>query len=410
LELGQLGLYIVPPIAGTIIGYFTNDIAIKMLFRPYKALYIGKYQLPFTPGLIPSNQGRLAQRISDTIMGSLLTPTELQKIARRLLQVERVKIAITWLLKLGLDQLELDKEQKTAQVLANILQDLFSESLPRLIKVWSRRRNFLEPQIDQIFDRLIFEFQLTDEQSKQLADWLLDVILSPEVIRIALVDFLTDRNIQVIDDGLKERSSGTYWVVANLVGMRNSLVKLRTFCLDEKEQTNEIIGKLVTQLKIRENLQEWLLNLSLQNLPLSTIKQLRKTLDDSIRNYLQTTSGQFIKGLSDSFDWNGLAVIIISRLRNSSILTSSLGIVSEELAIIIDRYLEKDIETIITQVIPILSIDQVIIDRIKSTSPAELEEGINGIVRTELQSIVNLGGILGLIVGLLQTLTLWLQR
>jgi len=110
-----LWLYVAPPVVGGIIGYFTNDIAIKMLFRPYRAIYIGKRQLPFTPGLIPRNQERLAKRVSDTIMGSLLTPDELQKLARRLLQPERVQSGILWLLKLALEQVKLDKEQKKHQ-------------------------------------------------------------------------------------------------------------------------------------------------------------------------------------------------------------------------------------------------------------------------------------------------------
>jgi len=57
----------------------------------------------------------------------------------------------------------------------------------------------------------------------------------------------------------------------------------------------------------------------------------------------------------------------------------------------------------VEQVIPILSIEQVIIDKVKSTSPADLEAAIEGIVRNELQAIVFLGGILGLLVGLFQT-------
>jgi uncharacterized membrane protein YheB (UPF0754 family) len=102
--------------------------------------------------------------------------------------------------------------------------------------------------------------------------------------------------------------------------------------------------------------------------------------------------------------------VVISRLRSSTILTSSLDVVSEELAKIIDRYLERDLEQIVTQVIPILSIDKVIINRIESTSPAELEAGIQGIVKSELEGIVNLGGVLGFIVGLIQTAILWYQK
>lgn len=406
----QLWLYLAPPLAGAVVGYFTNDVAIKMLFRPYTAKYIGKYQLPFTPGLIPSNQERLATRISDTIMGSLLTPSELQKIAKRLLEVERVQAAITWLLQLALDQIQADKEQKTVKVLANILKDLLGESLPRWLRVLARKPEFLEPQLNQIFDRAILEFELTDAQAKQLTDWLINVILPPETLRLAAIDFLTDRNIQAIDESFREKSSGTYWVVANLFGVKNALSRLRTFCLDDREQANKVIADLIEALNIRNRVQELLRDLSLQNLPVSTVRQLRKTLNDSVRSYLQSKGIELLQGLTESFDWENIANVVIGRLRSSTILTASLDVVSEELATIIDRYLERDLEQIVTQVIPILSIDRVIIDRVKSTSPAELEAGIQGIVKSELQGIVNLGGVLGFLVGLMQTVVLWLQK
>ncbi len=44
-------------IIGAIIGSATNFLAIKMIFRPYNALYLGKWKLPFTPGLIPKRRG-----------------------------------------------------------------------------------------------------------------------------------------------------------------------------------------------------------------------------------------------------------------------------------------------------------------------------------------------------------------
>jgi uncharacterized membrane protein YheB (UPF0754 family) len=410
LSLFQLWLYLAPPLAGAVVGYFTNDVAIKMLFRPYTAKYIGKYQIPFTPGLIPSNQERLATRISDTIMGSLLTPSELQKIAKRLLEVERVQAAITWLLQLALDQIQADREQRTVKVLANILKDLLGESLPRWLRVLARKPEFLEPQLNQIFDRALLEFELTDAQAQQLTDWTIDVILPPETLRLAAIDFLTDRNIQAIDESFREKSSGTYWVVANLFGVKNALSRLRTFCLDDREQANKVIADSIEALNIRNRVRELLRDLSLQNLPVSTVKQLRKTLNDSVRSYLQSKGIELLQGLTESFDWDNIANVVIGRLRSSTILTASLDVVSEELAAIIDRYLERDLEQIVTQVIPILSIDRVIIDRVKSTSPADLEAGIQGIVKSELQGIVNLGGVLGLIVGLMQTVFLWLQK
>ena len=403
IELSTLWPIIVPPIAGAVIGYFTNDIAIQMLFRPYKAIYLGKAQLPFTPGLIPRNQPRLAKRVADTIMGSLLTPEELQRLAKKLLETERVESALTWLLNLALKQIRSDKEQKTAKILANVLRDLFSESLPRLLKVFSRREDFLESQINQVFEKILLDFQFSEVQSRQFVDWLLESILPPNTLRLALIDFLTDRNIQVIDEGFREKTSGTYWVVANLFGVRNTLIRLRSFCLEEKEVANTRLKELMLSLEVRGRLRNGLHRFSLQNLPLSTVNQLRKTTGDAVRAYIRDSGADFLQDFGQSIDWDNLAIIIINRLQVSSTFTGSLGVISQELAAILERYLEEDLEKIVQQAIPILSIDQMIIARITGTSPQELEAAIQGIVKSELPAIVKLGGVLGFLVGLLQT-------
>ncbi|MBA3920578.1 MAG: DUF445 family protein [Nostocaceae cyanobacterium] len=403
MDWSHLWLYVAPPIVGGIIGYFTNDIAIKMLFRPYKAIYIGKSQLPFTPGLIPRNQERLAKNVSDTIMGSLLTPAELQKLARRLLEPERVQSAIHWLLRLAIEQVGGGSEPKTVKVVAGILRDLLGDSLPRLLQALARKEDFLEEQLNQIFDQVLLEFQLSEEQARKLAEWVLQVVLPPDALRQIIIDFLTDRTIQTIDDGFREKTSGTYWVVANLFGLRNTLTRLRTYCLDEKEDTNNRLRELTQSLEIRARIQKFLRNLSLQNLPVATVRQLRKTTRESIRHYLQTRGSDLLKGLSESVDWENIAVILLNRLKNSEAISTSLEPVSQELGLILERYLEKDLEAIVTQVIPILAIDQVIVDRVKSTSPEELEAAIEGIVKNELQAIVSLGGVLGFVVGLMQT-------
>ncbi len=410
MDWSYLWLYISPPILGGFIGYFTNDIAIKMLFRPYGPIYILGRRVPFTPGLIPANQERLAKNISNTIMGSLLTPDELQKLARRLLQTERVQGAISWLLELAIEEIQGDKNQKSTKIVAGILRDLLGESLPRLLKVLARQEDFLEAQINHIFDQILLEFQLSQEQSTRLADWLLQVVLPPDALRQAIVNFLTDRTIQTIDDSFREKTSGTYWVVANLFGLRNTLTRLRTFCLDEKEATNKQLQELIQDLQMRDRLKKLLQDLSLQNLPVGTVRQLRKTTRESVHHYLQNSGSTLLQELTESADWENIASLLLKRLGNSSVIGTSLEVVSQELALILERYLEKDLEAIVAQVIPILSIDQVIIDRVKATSPADLEAGIEGIVKNELQAIVTLGGILGFVLGLLQVGFLFLSR
>lgn len=69
--------YIMPPLIGAVIGYVTNWIAVKMMFRPLKEIKIGKLKLPFTPGIIPKNRKRIAKSIAIAINDNLLTNSDL---------------------------------------------------------------------------------------------------------------------------------------------------------------------------------------------------------------------------------------------------------------------------------------------------------------------------------------------
>jgi hypothetical protein len=75
----ELLSWILPPVIGALIGYITNDIAIKMLFRPLRARYIGKMRLPFTPGIIPRQRSRLAESIGVMVSRELITEDALRR-------------------------------------------------------------------------------------------------------------------------------------------------------------------------------------------------------------------------------------------------------------------------------------------------------------------------------------------
>ena len=178
----------------------------------------------------------------------------------------------------------------------------------------ARKEDFLETQINQIFDQILLDFQLTESQARQFSDWILDLVIPPDVIRQAMIDFLTDRNIQVVDEGFREKTSGTYWVVANLFGLRNSLVRLREFCIEEPAITNARLKELIFSLQIRNRIRDWLTSLSLHNLPVATVRQLRKTTKDSVKNYAQNRGAEFLQNLGEYVDWNNIAAIALKRL------------------------------------------------------------------------------------------------
>ena len=71
--------YMLAPALGGIIGYITNDIAIRMLFRPHKAKYIMGVHIPFTPGIIPKEKGRIAEAIGGVISENLMNQEVLER-------------------------------------------------------------------------------------------------------------------------------------------------------------------------------------------------------------------------------------------------------------------------------------------------------------------------------------------
>ena len=77
--------YILPPVIGAVIGYFTNLIAVKMLFYPHRAVYVFGHRLPFTPGAIPKGKARLAKSAGKIVQNELFTRED---ISGRLLTEE----------------------------------------------------------------------------------------------------------------------------------------------------------------------------------------------------------------------------------------------------------------------------------------------------------------------------------
>lgn len=93
------------PLVGSVIGYFTNYLAVKMLFHPRKEVKVFGHTLPFTPGVIPKGKPRLAKAIGEVVGNQLLTSEDITK-------------------NLLADQ---TKEMISEQVMSFLSQDIYSE-------------------------------------------------------------------------------------------------------------------------------------------------------------------------------------------------------------------------------------------------------------------------------------------
>ena len=153
MEYQQYLPYLIPPLLGAVIGYVTNYVAIKMLFRPLKAWRIFGLRIPLTPGIIPSKRGELAQKMGDMVGDHLLTADDVGRaFAKDSIQRE-LRLAVT---------------DKLGQFLDHELGPL--ESL-----VPSRFRNRFREVVGLVRAKLvkqIFKYLQSDEFETKLRDYL----------------------------------------------------------------------------------------------------------------------------------------------------------------------------------------------------------------------------------------------
>ncbi|MDR7855577.1 DUF445 family protein [Tissierella sp.] len=185
--------FLVPIIVGAVIGYFTNWLAIKMLFRPHYEKRIFGMKLPFTPGLIPKERERIGKSIGETVGVYLLSPDTImeslsskkteeqtkQWIESKLTSLRENDATIKEILT-NLSDEDYGTIVKAIEgnlvdiVLQHIRKDKFKSKISNII-----RANIEELDTDHIYERL----------DKKLAMILLDISRSTD-LRTGLINFM----------------------------------------------------------------------------------------------------------------------------------------------------------------------------------------------------------------------------
>lgn len=96
--------WLIPPLLGALIGYVTNYIAIRMLFRPLHPWRLFGMRLPLTPGIIPAKRGELAQRMGEMVGSHLLTAEDVRQTLEKPAFQRELKSAVNEKLRAFLDR------------------------------------------------------------------------------------------------------------------------------------------------------------------------------------------------------------------------------------------------------------------------------------------------------------------
>ena len=176
--------YLLPPLVGAVIGYFTNLIAVKMLFYPHKPVFLFGHQLPLTPGAIPKGKARLAKSAGKIVQDELFTRED---ISGRLLTEEVEKPLIDKVMSI------LDTNiRETGAVMAGSAEkyDRLEESFTELLAI-------------KITDA-IKKMDIPGTIHREGKAMLLDHVLNSRVLTFVVSDNVIDRVMKAVSDKMEE--------------------------------------------------------------------------------------------------------------------------------------------------------------------------------------------------------------
>ena len=176
--------YLLPPVIGAVIGYFTNLIAVKMLFYPRKPVYIFGHQLPLTPGAIPKGKARLAKSAGKIVQNELFTRED---ISGRLLTKEVEKPLIDKVMSI------LDADiRETGAVLAG--------STEKYDKLENDFTELLSLKITDAIKRM----DIPGTIHKEGKAMLLEHVLNSRILSFVVTDGMIDKVMTAVSDKMAE--------------------------------------------------------------------------------------------------------------------------------------------------------------------------------------------------------------
>ncbi|TDL35405.1 DUF445 family protein [Jeotgalibacillus sp. S-D1] len=378
--MDTLLMLIIMIIIGAGIGGFTNSIAIKMLFRPYKAIYLGKWRVPFTPGLIPRRRDELAKQLGMMVVNHLLTA---QSLKERFLNEKYEKALTSWL------QQESDRvftSEKPVQVWLNRFE--IESPVPYVEKSMD---NWIESQYETVKER--YKTQTIRETLPER--WIVRLDGKVEVVTDYIlskgVDYFSsyegkERIRVMIEDFFKTR--GTLGSMIQMVMGNTSLtdkVQPEIIKFLKHKGTHDILEQVLR--KEWENVKDWQWDRAFsvvtdQDLIVRLQGFMKERID--LKNWLTRPLGHAVSPLREA---------AVDRL-----IPKLVEVAKEMLADKLEQLLSK------------MQLQEIVREQVDSFEVSRLEDLILGISRREFKMITYLGAVLGGIIGLFQGLIVLLLR
>lgn len=367
-------------IVGAAIGAVTNHLAIKMLFRPHKAKYIGSWRVPFTPGLIPKRRDELAKQLGNTVIQHLLTPDIFK---RKYFNAEMEEKAT----KFVVQQLN-DKIFLSEKTIADWLK------LGGVANISAIANEKIDEQIDIQFNRLKSRFE--NETIRHLApvDW--QEKADSKVGEIVSYILLKGEDFFESDEGKMTIKN----LIDDFLSTKGTLGNMIQMFVGE---SSSLAGKVQPEI--------------LKFLRAAGTKTM---LENIVRNEWEKLKDRPVVEMLDGFDFEPVVeniklyltqqVAIEERL--SKTLIHYFPDVTEwtetKLVPKVASFAFKEAENKLEEVLRKMKLEDMVKEQVDSFPVERLEEIVLGISKREFKMITILGGFLGGLIGIVQGLIVFL--
>lgn len=368
-----------------IVGYYTNYLAIKMLFQPKQGKVLG------WEGLVPKNKESIAFSLGESIQTNLLAPEILLEYVyeRNLVEKGTEKLGV-WL-----DELFQDEKVRgtiTAKII-RILQEKGPEILSMIfsfteetIKDITRNPDEIKKLWEQIRIRII-EYIQSKENRESIVEMVRKVTLE-ELPRLSVI--LNN----AIDEYLKQKKAiGNIGIgIKKIISFDNkALLDLLQKFIEDDETTEQFMGVLdILVLDIQQKL-------SSSETQKFIVDKMKDWIDVSSQHtretFLPAAIERLKKYLDEPANWEKVGnysfkILDYSKNKIIEFMQSQEG----------NQYLKENIAKIIRQV----NVANLVQDQVMKLDTDELEKMILDNTGGNLVMIQFLGGVLGLIAGFIQ--------
>jgi len=200
----ETSYFLIFPAVGALVGWLTNWLAIRMLFRPRKPVRVFFWSLQ---GVIPKRHAQLAERIAETVEKSLLTQEDLEKAMS----------GVQW-------------HEEVDRMIRRVLHERgpggIIEKIPGLSQAW---RNIVLPSLQDVLGKEVIRF--LDRYRSSFVSRLRDSVNIREIVQNKVQQFEVEALESLVLDVAAKEFTHIQWVGAvtgALIGVVQGVLLLLT--------------------------------------------------------------------------------------------------------------------------------------------------------------------------------------